>query len=149
MTDAALARRKTPWHLWGVGGLSLLWNAGGGFDFVMTLTDNEAYMGQFTPEQRTYFTTFPFWLILAWGVAVWSAIAGSILLLLRSRWAEPAFWLSLVAMLVTAAHNYLLSETSMLELVGPFALIFSAAIVLVTLALIYYARRMNEAGYLA
>ena len=35
---------KTPWHLWLVGVLSLLWNGFGAFDFIQTTTRGEAYM---------------------------------------------------------------------------------------------------------
>ena len=35
---------KTPWHLWLVGVLSLLWNGVGAFVFVQTTTRGEAYM---------------------------------------------------------------------------------------------------------
>ena len=43
--------RKAPVHLWIVGGLSLLWNAFGAFDYLMTQLQVEAYMSQFTEEQ--------------------------------------------------------------------------------------------------
>jgi hypothetical protein len=33
---ATAAPTKTPWHLWVVGILSLLWNAFGGYDYTMT-----------------------------------------------------------------------------------------------------------------
>ena len=46
---------KTPWHLWAVGIISLLWNAFGAFDYVMTKLKNPAYMAAFTPEQQAYF----------------------------------------------------------------------------------------------
>ena len=39
---------KTPWHLWVVGVLSLLWNMIGAFDFYMTQTHNAAYLKNFT-----------------------------------------------------------------------------------------------------
>jgi hypothetical protein len=46
---------STPRHLWVVGVLSLLWNLFGAMDYVMTQTQNEAYMGQFTPKQLEFF----------------------------------------------------------------------------------------------
>ena len=39
---------KTPVHLYVVGVASLLWNAGGAFDYFMTQTKNEEYMANFT-----------------------------------------------------------------------------------------------------
>ena len=41
MTDMTV---KTPWHLWAVGVISLLWNGYGGYDFIMTTTQGETYM---------------------------------------------------------------------------------------------------------
>ena len=52
MTDNAMKMTtSTPWHLWAVGVVALLWNGYGGYDYVMTQTDNAAYMAQFTAEQ--------------------------------------------------------------------------------------------------
>ena len=35
---------KTPLHLWIVGVLSLLWNAGSGYDYLMTRLESTAYL---------------------------------------------------------------------------------------------------------
>jgi len=35
----------TPWHLWVIGVVALVWSAMGALDYVMTQTRNEAYMG--------------------------------------------------------------------------------------------------------
>jgi hypothetical protein len=35
MTDMTV---KTPWHLWAVGAVSLLWNGLGGYDYTMSMT---------------------------------------------------------------------------------------------------------------
>src|SRR3546814_11492179 len=50
---------KTPWHLWVVGVLSLLWNAVGAFDYTMTKLNDADYLSAFTPEQIAYFQSFP------------------------------------------------------------------------------------------
>lgn len=49
---------KTPWHLWLIGVVSLIWNAFGAMDYSMTATRNAAYMASFTPEQLEYFMAF-------------------------------------------------------------------------------------------
>ena len=98
-----MERVATPKHLWIVGIVSLLWNAMGAVDYVMTETHNEAYMGQYTAEQLEYFYSFPTWFIAFWAIAVWSSVLGSVLLLLRIRWAGAAFFVSLLAMIPTSA----------------------------------------------
>ena len=62
---------KTPWHLWVIGVVTLLFNAGGAFDYVMTQTQNEAYMAQFSEAELAYFYSFPAWVQGSWAVAVW------------------------------------------------------------------------------
>lgn len=99
MTDGT----KTPWHLWLVGVLSLLWNAFGGYDFVMTNTQGETYMRGMgmTQPMIDYFNAMPTWMYVPWTLGVWGAVAGSILLLLRTRWAVHAFALSLIGAVVS------------------------------------------------
>ena len=138
----------TPRHLWVVGVIALLWNAVGALDFVMTQTKNEAYMSSFTPEQLEFFYGFPAWVVAAWAVAVWGGVIGSVLLLLRKRFAVQLFLVSLAAMVITTIHNYVLSDG--FEIIGDtFTLVFTAAIFLAAVALFLYARAMHRRRVLA
>ena len=110
----------TPRHVWVVGGIALLWNAFGAMDYVMTQTKNEAYMSSFTPEQLEFFYGFPAWVVAAWAIAVWGGVVGSVLLLVRKRFAVQAFLASLIGMVITTFHNYVLS--SGFEVAGDFVL---------------------------
>ena len=134
---------KAPWHLWVVGILGLVWNAGGAFDFVMTNTQNEQYMAAFTPEQLEFFYGFPMWITVTWAVAVWGGVFGCVALLLRKKWAVSIFAASLVAFLITAIHNFGFSKG--LEVMGdPASLIFTGVIFLITVALFLYARSLSQ-----
>jgi hypothetical protein len=138
---------RTPWHLWVVGGVSLLWNAMGALDFTMTQTKNEAYMKAFTPEQLDYFYGFPLWVVLLWGISTWGSVLGSLLLLLRRRLARGAFLASLVAMIPVFVHNYVLTDG--LRIMGGGApVVFTAVIVVVAVLLLVYARRQAARGVL-
>ena len=139
---------KTPWHVWGVGITAVLFNAGGAFDYVMTQTGNAAYMAAFTPEQIAWFDAFPVWIDAAWAIAVWSALLGGVLILLRRKAAMPVFALSLVAMGVTFVHNFAIAEPTMAEVTGPQAFWMTFLIVAVTLALFHYSRIMTLRGVL-
>lgn len=139
---------STPWHLWLVGVLSLLWNAFGAYDYLMTQTQNEAYMGQFTPEQLEYFYGFPAWVVFFWATAVWASLAGSVLLLFRKRIAEKVFLVAMVCMFVSMFYNYVL--TNGIEIMGGGAALgMTITIVVVAIALWYYARRQAAAGVLS
>jgi len=132
----------TPWHLWVVGVVALLWNSAGAMDYFMTQTRNEAYMSAFTPEQLEFFYGIPSWAVATWAIAVWGSVLGAVLLLLRRRYAVWVFLASLVAMTLTAFQNYVLSNG--MEIMGDaFALGFTAAIFLISLLLFLYARAMH------
>ncbi|BET65775.1 hypothetical protein ASA1KI_06930 [Opitutales bacterium ASA1] len=147
MSEPATPPVRTPWHLWVVGVLSLLWNAVGVFDFVMTQTRNESYMSNFTPEQLEYFYGFPAWVVTAWAVATCGSLLGSVLLLLRSRFAVPVNLAVLAAMALTFVHNLLLSDG--LEIMGGAGpLVFTIVILAVGVLLWVYARAMASRGVL-
>jgi hypothetical protein len=120
----------------------------GAMDYVMTQTRNAAYMSGFTPKQLTFFYALPTWVVAAWAIGVWGGVLGSLLLLLRRRLAAGVFLASLLAMVVTTIHNYVLSNG--MEVIGDtFSLGFTAVIFLVALGLYFYARAMDRRGVLA
>lgn len=137
----------TPWHLWLVGVLALLWNGIGAYDYVMTETRNAAYMSAFTPEQLAYFYGFPMWVVATWALSVWGGVLGAVLLLLRKRWAVPVFGVSLVTMVLTSFYNFVLTD-GLAIMGGAGGLVFSAVIFVVAVALLVYARSLARSGVL-
>jgi hypothetical protein len=137
----------TPWHLWLVGILALLWNCIGAFDYAMTETRNASYMSAFTPEQLTYFYGFPTWVVATWALSVWGGVLGSVLLLLRKRWAVPVFGVSLVTMMLTSFYSFVLTN-GLATMGGAGGLVFSAVIFVIAVALLFYARHLARIGVL-
>jgi hypothetical protein len=145
--DQSTGHTSRPWHLWLVGILGFLWSGGGAFDYLMTQTQNEGYLSSFTPEQLDFFLSFPTWVIAFWALAVWGGVLGTVLLLLKKRWAVGVLLVSLVSMVVTTIHNYFLSD-GMEHMGDPFSLVFTALIFLFSLGLFLYARAMKNKGVL-
>jgi hypothetical protein len=110
MTDTRMTT-ATPWHLWVVGVLSLLWNGFGAYDFVMTTTQGEAYMRSagFDQAMIDYYNAMPAWMYVPWTLGVWGAVIGSILLLIRNRLAVWAFALSLLGAVVSLVYGQLIN----------------------------------------
>ena len=98
---------RTPWHLWVVGVVSLLWNSYGAYDFIMTSTQGEAYFRKsgFDDAMIAYFNAMPAWMYVPWTLGVWGAVIGSLLLLARSRFAVHAFGLSLIGAVVSLVYS--------------------------------------------
>ena len=109
MTDMT---SKTPWHLWLVGVIAVLFNSIGVFDFVMAMTQGASYMASvgMTPEQIAHYLEMPIWMTVVWAIGVWGAMLGSVLLLLRQTLAYVVFAVSLAAFLVSLIYTYILTD---------------------------------------
>lgn len=134
------------WPFWAVSLASLLWNGFGAFDFSMTMIRDADYLAQFPPEMMPVIDAFPAWTILAWACGVWGALAGSLLLLARSRLAMLAFALSLTGLAVST--GYQMSIDMPASLTTPAMRAMTAAIWAGALFLLWFARGQRRAGVL-
>lgn len=139
---------KTPIHLWIVGILSLLWNAGGAMDYVMTQFRVPSYIAQLPPEFLTYIEGFPSWFQATWAIGVWFSVLGSLLLLMRSRLAVGAYLLSLGGLIASSVYTYILADNPMMAQMNTLALVFTVAIPVLLVLQWVYARAMVRRGVL-
>jgi hypothetical protein len=141
-----MTANKTPVHLWIIGIVSLLWNAGGVMSYLATETGNLAAFGM-PDATHGYFYSFPDWAVAVWALGVWGAFAGSILLLLRSRFALWSFAISVVGLIGTTYYERVVADI-------PEALntsgnqLLAVAIWVITLFLTWYAWAMTKKGVL-
>jgi hypothetical protein len=89
---------------------------------------------------------YPAWMHAAWAVGVWGSILGSVLLLVRSRWAPHAFIVSLAGLIVTLIYTHLLSNGR--EVMGQQGTIMNLVILAICVALAAYAWAMGKRGVL-
>jgi len=135
-----------PRHLWIVGFLSLMWNGFGAWDYAMTNIRDPGYLAQFPPEMMQVIDAYPAWAIATWALGVWGALAGSLLLLLRSRFAVPAFALSLAGL--AASQGYQATIDMPASLTSPAMTAMTAMIWAGAIGFLVYAMRMRRAGAL-
>jgi hypothetical protein len=145
MNDTLSAGGKAPAHLWVLGVLSLLWNCYGAYDYIMNHTGDAQSLGV-DAATFAWFLAFPAWVTAGWAIGVWVSLAGSVLLLFRSRHAQTAFLVSLVGTLASFAYQFTSDRPA--ELQSGVAMIMPLVIVIVIVAQWYYARRMTAAGVL-
>jgi hypothetical protein len=138
------APRSTPWHFWVVAVVSLVWNAIGGFDYTMSHVQGAAYMRSagMTEPQIAFMAAYPVWMHAVWAVGVWASVLGSLLLLARSKWAFHAFVLSTLGALGA------LIWTAMAPAGATTGVMFPILIVVICLALVWYAWTMTKRGVL-
>ncbi len=137
---------RTPRHLWIVGVLALVWNAFGCTDFSMTVTRNPEWLAPLSPEMIDWLDAAPSWTIVTWALGVWGGLAGSLLLLLRSRWAVAAFTISLLGLAVNQIYPFVSETPAMLT--SPASIGITLVIWTVALFLLWYAVRLRNAGVL-
>ena len=144
---------RTPWHLWVVGVLSLAWNAFGANDYLQTQMGNLAYFESMmdgieaTPQQAlAYFQSYPAWVHAAWAVGVWGAVLGSLLLLLRTRFAVHAFALSLLGLATTTVYQLVAGQPDWVQ--NATTTIISIVIWSIATFLLIYAASMRAKGVL-
>lgn len=140
---------KTPVHLWIVGILALVWNLIGVVDYVMSRSRNDEYFRAVMPSLDpamiyAYIDRMPLLVAAGWGLGVWGALVGTLLLLARSRHAVLAYLVSLVGALVSFGFQFTVNPppAGMDEPVMP------VVITLIALALLLYARAMRAKGVL-
>lgn len=145
-TIAHAAVVRPPWHFWVIAVLSLLWNAFGCFDYSMTMTRNAAYLAQFPPEMIDYLDTFPTWATTVWALGVWGALAGSILLLGRSRLAVTAFAVSLAGLAASTAYQASTDVPAVMETTG--MIVMNLVIWALAIFFLWYAWKQRAKGVL-
>ncbi|MBV7264805.1 hypothetical protein [Erythrobacter ani] len=137
---------RTPWHLWVIGVVSLLWNAVGAASYTMTELGMLEGLG-FPPEQLAYFYGFPAWAVAFWALGVWGCLFGSLALLIRSKWAVWLFGISIVGLLGTTYYQRAVAAMpDSMQTTGQD--VFAAVIWIITIGLFFYASRMKRAGVL-
>lgn len=153
--DTTPAAGGTPWHLWVVGILALLWNGYGCFDYLMTTMRGEEYLREAAAGMNwdaaqtdafvAYYASMPGWMTAVWAVGVWGGLAGALLLLLRMKLAFAVFAISLLAFVLSVISTFLVVEAppavqSMIWMQG---VIFASC-----LFFVWYAWFMSKRGVL-
>ena len=86
---------------------------------------------------------FPIWAQFGWGLGVWGGLVGSILLLMRSRWAVLAFGLSLIGALLGLGYQ-IVAASPLAGMDDMMSKTMPLVIILVAAALFLYARAMEK-----
>lgn len=147
---ATTATDRTPMHLWIVGILSLLWSCFGCYDYLMTRMRNTDYIASAMPgvdpnAALAWVDGFPLYAQVGWGLGVWMGLLGSILLLMRHRWAVWSYALSLLGAIMGLGYQIALAP----PMPGPESAMMKAmpyVIIAVCAALFLYARAMEKRG---
>jgi hypothetical protein len=151
MQQAVAAR--APAHLWIVGILSLVWNGFGAYDYTMTRMRNTDYIAGAMPgvdpaAALAWIDSMPMYAQVGWALGVWLGLLGSVLLLMRSRWAVWSFGVSLVGAVLSVGYQLLLAPPMPGAADSPLMKAVPAFVLVIAAALFWYARGQEKKGVL-
>ncbi len=95
----------TPKWYWPVVIFFLLWNLMGVSSFFQHILLSQEELESFPVEQQNLYKSYPFWTVIAFSIAVLGGFIGSIGLILKKKWAKPAFIVSLLAIIPQMTQN--------------------------------------------
>lgn len=127
--------------------LALAWNLIGCAAFAMDMATTPADVAKFTPAQQELYAARGTWVVIAYAVSVVFGALGSLALVLRQRWAVPAFVLSLLGVVVMGYGLFVVVDG--LRLGGPATVITQGLVFTIGVALLLLSRRAVARGWLA
>jgi amino acid transporter len=122
---------------------SLLFMALGCIMYLMHVLADPAAMPL---DQRAAFEAEPMWVLSANAIAVWIGLAGTVLLVMRKKLAEPLLMASLAAVLIWLAG--LLLVTGLRENMSANDLIVAIVVTALTWTIFWFARHSRQRNWL-
>ena len=138
---------STPMMHWLVAGAALIWNLFGFMIYLMTVrTTPEQMAQQFNAAQIAFMDAVPVWATSAHAIAVTTGVLACVLLLLRKSLALPLFVASLAALLVQDLYSFVLEDA--VAVLGMMPAYIQGTVLLIAIALVFYARGAKKRGLL-
>ena len=135
---------RTPWHIWAVGLTTLAWACLGLVRFVIVQSGIAGDAIVRTPELAV-FSGLPAWGVAVWALWVLGMVAGSALLLSRSRLALAGYGIAVFGLAGTALCLFGFGVSP----VGIYAMPITLATWIVTVATLFYIHRVLAAHWLS
>ena len=145
ISDSAASKPNRPTWFWIVAGLGLAWNVFGLVQFAgsLTSTPDSLMEAGMTAEQAAVMKGYPIWMTIAFAIGTLGGTIGCCLLLLRSKYSIPVFWISLVAYVVLYIGDF---TEGVFAALGPPQVIILTIVVVIAGALLPLSRFSGKAG---
>ncbi len=132
-----------PNWFWAVSGLALVWNLMGVAAFVGQMTMD---LSTLPAAERAFYESTPAWATVAFAVAVFGGVLGSVGLLLRKSWAFAMLVACLLGIVVQDGHSLFIGDG--IEVFGPAGIILPLFTFGIAAALAWFARYSEQQGWI-
>ncbi|HUG46722.1 MAG TPA: hypothetical protein VMK31_09480 [Sphingomicrobium sp.] len=143
MTDTRYSRRPLAAWYWVAATASLLIMAVGCAYYLFWVTSDPTSL---PIDQRAAIAAEPLWVTSAFAVAVWTGLAGSALLLVRRKIAQPLLLVSVIAVAAWLAGLLAVAELRRLISANDIAVAIGFAAIVWTI--FWFARHSSQRGWL-
>jgi len=138
---------KIPKLFWVAAMAFLIWNAFGVMNYLTSVTYgvSDYLAAGYTAEQAEFMTGAPTWYIAFFAIAIWMGVAGAILFALKKSWAQKAYLISLVFIIINFAADAFLGS---FKLLGTGYLIIMLVVLCLAIVEFWTARHYTMKGVL-
>lgn len=147
MTTPTTTPVKPLTSFWIVSTVGLIWNLLGVMAYLGTVMMTPEALAALPADQQALITATPAWATAAFATAVWGGALGSLLLLLRKKWATPVLIISFVGIVVQMIHAFFMANS--IEVYGPGGMIMPAMVLIIGAWLIWYAKGAEKKGWIS
>lgn len=125
--------------------VAIIWNLLGLSAFVADVTTSEEAIEKMDEPMQQLFENRPAWAVAAFAVAVVAGTVGSVLLLMKSKMAQPVLVISLIGVVVQNVYSF---QSGAFEVYGRVAMIMSGLVFAIGFFLILLARKGQSEGWI-
>ena len=126
--------------------VAIVWNLLGVSAFIMQMMMTPEMLAQLPQAERELYESTPGWVLVAFAVAVFGGVIGSLGLALRKVWSLLFLWLSLFAVLAQNAYSFFMSNA--VEVYGIQAMVMPVLVIVIAVLLVVLARNANTRHWL-
>ena len=126
--------------------IMVVWNVMGVLAFVSQLLMTPEMIAQLPEAQQEAYKNIPTWSMVAYALAVFGGLLGSLMLALGKKLAFPLLVVSLAGVLVQHFYNFVIIDS--IALLGPSVVILPAVVVIISILLVVVSQRGVKAGWL-
>lgn len=142
---ASTTNKPATWF-WIVSAIALVWNLMGVMAYIAQVTMSAEALQALPDNERALYESVPAWATAAFAIAVWGGALGSILLLIRRKWATAVLIISFSGIVVQMIHSFFMSNS--IEVFGPGGMVMPVMILIIGAYLIWFSRQATAKGWL-
>jgi len=120
-------QNKIPIWFWIAVSFLLIWNLMGVGNFFQHITMTDEALLAMPENERELYNNFPWWVLIAFGLAVFGGSLGSIALFFKKKIAKPLFVISLIGIVVQMGHSLFIANA--MDVYGMFAVVLTILLI--------------------